>query len=422
MISRWRCILVGCLLAVAVLFPMVPASAQSKSPAFNGAAIEAATTISNGVCSNSAIGISYQLPKGLEPQDAEAIRRENYGVDERIYGTGPVARWFIWGYGEEKQSAWLCGAEGNGNRIALTAMPARLVESQGPKALGMLVQGVGQQFGVQSSSVRNVAVNGLKLDCADIHAKANLQTRGSAELWATTCAGFVGSYVTMWIVSGVSKSAWKTMVASLDSVKLTKPQPLMLAPTGAQTHRSTGGQIQPDFKVRLDGFMKAWLAGRSTSKSMAFFATEAFSAPPFIGSYCTGWYHFGASPQIAEQFISSNLMGVPKDFPMGTPASAIFTAWNRLPPQWLSEAANDVVKDHFLIASLDAASLSQIFSGVFASSQYGKYLRGKIQQRASAYWVVFPEIMPDKDIFVIFTVWQKTGSKWKITDIDTVCQ
>jgi hypothetical protein len=36
--------------------------------------------------------------------------------------------------------------------------------------------------------------------------------------------------------------------------------------------------------------------------------------------------------------------------------------------------------------------------------------------------VVFPEIMPDGDLFVIFTLWQKSSGPWKITDIDTVCQ
>ncbi len=115
-------------------------------------------------------------------------------------------------------------------------------------------------------------------------------------------------------------------------------------------------------------------------------------------------------------------MAVPKDFPKGAQASAIFTAWNRLPPQWLSAAANDVEKEHFLVARLDSASLDQIFSGASASSKYGEYLRGKLRPGAGAYWVIFPEVMPNQDIFVIFTVWQKTRPNWKITDMDVVCQ
>jgi putative ABC transport system permease protein len=44
----------------------------------------------------------------------------------------------------------------------------------------------------------------------------------------------------------------------------------------------------------------------------------------------------------------------------------VFKAAERLPPQWLSSASNDVAADRVLIARLTADSLNAIFSGVFA--------------------------------------------------------
>lgn len=422
MISRSHRMLVECCLIAGILFSVESANAQGAAPAFDSAAIEAATTISNGVCSNPAVGISYQLPGGLKQQDSAAIREENYTVDAKVYGTGPEARWFLWGYGEKKQTAWLCGAEGKGERTVLMAMPARLVESMGPTALEQLVQSFGQQFGSKPSPVRKLAVNGLNLECSDVHATANSPARGKIELWVTGCAVIVGSYAVAWIIRGMSQPELKNLVASLNSVKLIKSQPLTPAIIAAHKPPVASKSISPGFEAQLKAFMRAWLVDRNTSKTMAFFSRAAFSAPPFIGNYCPAWYHFGASRKDAERLISGNLMSAPEDFPKGTPSRAIFTAWNRLPPRWLSAAANDVEKDHFLIANLDPASLDQIFSGVFATSKYGKYLRGRVQHGSGAYWVVFPEVMPDQDIFVIFTAWQKKGHNWKITDIDIVCQ
>jgi hypothetical protein len=115
-------------------------------------------------------------------------------------------------------------------------------------------------------------------------------------------------------------------------------------------------------------------------------------------------------------------MGVPSAFPKNTPPSAVFKAWDHLPPPWVSAAANDVAADHFLIARLDSDSLARIFSGVFARSDYHVFLQSEIQKGGSAYWAVFPELSPDGDIFVIFTLWQKSGKTWNITHIDVVCQ
>jgi len=30
--------------------------------------------------------------------------------------------------------------------------------------------------------------------------------------------------------------------------------------------------------------------------------------------------------------------------------------------------------------------------------------------------------MPNRDLFVIFTLWQNNGGKWKIMDMDVICQ
>lgn len=421
MIIRVRHILTVFCLTLGTLLFVQPGSAKSTQPAFDSAAIEAATTISNGVCSNSTIGISYQLPKGLKAEDAAAIEQFGYNVDAKVYGTGPVARWFLWGYGQRKEMALLCGAGGRATQIQVMAMPARSLQGSESQLAERMVGALGQQFGAKASPVHHVSANGANLECSDLHATVNAPAGRKVEVWMTGCVRRLSPYVVWWMLSAPSASERKSLLASLNSVKLIKRQPRGLPATGTGTTQGAREPIAPAFKSRLNAFMKAWLGDRNTSKTMSFFDRAAYSAPPFIGTYCTGWYHYGSPAQQAEKFMSENLMGVPKDFPIGTHAPAIFTAWKRLPPQWLSASANDVTRDHFLVARLNSASLDHIFSGVFANSPYGNYLRSLIG-KGRAYWVVFPEVMPDDDIFVIFTVWQKTGRNWKITDMDVVCQ
>jgi hypothetical protein len=227
----------------------------------------------------------------------------------------------------------------------------------------------------------------------------------------------------MWVLVGYSELEWKHLVAGMDSVKGFAPQPLKaLVASGVPSPGSPHAPIAPDFQARLDAFINAWLIERVDAKVMAFFQPRAYSAPPLIGTYCTGWYRLGAPPEQAARFISQNLMGVPSELPKQTGAAAIFTAWNRLPSQWVAEALNDVTKDHFLVARLDSDSLSRIFSGIFTRSDYRKYVESQIQTSGIAYWVVFPQVMGDGDLFVIFTLWQKTGSLWNITHMDVICQ
>lgn len=211
-------------------------------------------------------------------------------------------------------------------------------------------------------------------------------------------------------------------MAGLNSAKVFEPQLLKAAVAAPHTSDIARDAIEPQFQAQLYASMKAWLTDRNTSRTMAFFDPAAYFAPPLIGNSCDDRYQKGASRQVAAGFISENLMGVPKEFPKKTQAAAIFAAWKLIPPQWLSVSANDVAKNHYLVVRLDSAALDRAFSGVFASSQYGVYLRNRVGKGKGAYWVVFPERMPDGDRFVIFTLWQKGGKKSKITDTHATCQ
>lgn len=316
----------------------------------------------------------------------------------------------------------LCGAGGKSGSVQVIASPVSLLRPSGPSALEKLVEGVGQELHTQSSAPRVRTVDGLKFECADAQTEISAPLQGKAEIRATSCAAVVHSYVVMWMLVGYSEAEWKRLVAGIDSVKVFKPLPLKKSVIAPHPSASAHGTIEPEFQTRLHAFIKAWLTDRKTDKTMAFFGRAAYSAPPLVGNYCDGWYRRGASWQVAAGVISENLMGVPKDFPEKTQAAAIFAAWKLFPPQWLSVSANDVAKEHYLVVRLDPDSLNRIFSGVFASSHYGKYLRNQVRKKKSAYWVVFPEWAPDGDLFVIFTFWQKTGRKWKITDVDVICQ
>jgi cytochrome c5 len=402
---------------------MQSARAQSAAPAFDSRAVESATVISEGICSNPVIGISYRLPEGMKSQDAAAIRQVASAGAKASQGIGPEARYFLYGYKEAASSAMLCGAADEGGSVQMIALPLSAVTSEGPNALEKLVSALGQSLHAQSSAASVKAIDGLKLTCADVHSQLSPQGQKTVEIRGTTCAVVMDPYVVMWNLIGYSEAEWKRLAAGLDSVRHSAPQPLKASPpSGPPAPNAPRGPVAQDFQVRLDGFLDAWLAQRDMAKTMAFIDPGAYSAPPLIGSYCDGWYKVGAPPKQAAQSISDSLKGVPVDFPKPTAAPAIFTAWNRLPPQWVAMAANDVSKDHFLVARLDSDSLPRIFSGTFAGSDYYKFLSSQIQKSGSAYWVIFPEVMPDDDLFVIFTLWQKPGSQWTVTDMDIICQ
>jgi hypothetical protein len=115
-------------------------------------------------------------------------------------------------------------------------------------------------------------------------------------------------------------------------------------------------------------------------------------------------------------------MSFPAAFPVNAPPSALFKAAERFPPQWVGSASNDIAADRVLVAALTADSLRSIFSGVFAQSDYGGFLKDQVRRNGPGYWVVFPGVMPDGDIFVVFTLWLKSGGVWSIRHVDTICQ
>ena len=411
----------GCIL-LWVGLPVRGGQAQDVPPSFQSSAVEDETTISGGVCRNPVIGISYQLTEGMKPEDAATMREVAYrGSAAR--GIGPEARYFLYGYQETEKSVMLCGGASEAGSIQVVALPLSALGSTGPPPLEQLVGGLAEEFHAQPSPPRVKTVNGLGLTCADVQTEVSAGQRGKLKIRGTTCAAVVGSYVVMWNLIGYSEQEWKRLVTSLDSVQVFAPEPpTALPPPGTSPPKSLQKAVAGDFQAQLDAFMKAWLADRDLAGTKAYFDPAAYSAPPLIGTYCSGWYRRGAPPQQAAQTVWQNLMGVPADFPRKTEAAGIFTAWKRLPPQWTGESANDVARDHFLVVRLDSASLDRMFSGVFAHSDYHQFLESQIQRNAEAYWVVFPEVAPDADLFVIFTLWQKSHGEWKITGMDVICQ
>jgi hypothetical protein len=409
----------GCAL-LGLAFPVQWTQGQTGPPTFDSRAVENATTIADGVCRNPVIGISYQLTEGLSPEDAAKMREFAYkGSSAR--GIGPEARYFLFGYEETEKSVMLCGGANDAGSVQVIASPLSALGSSGPPPLEQLAGGLGEELHAQPSPPHVKTVSGLKLVCADVQKEISASQRGKIETRGTTCAAVVGSFVVMWNLIGYTQQAWERLVASMDSVKVFAPEPLGQPPPGPSP-RPPKGVVAVDFQAQLAAFMKAWLMERNSAKTKEFFDPAAYSAPPLIGAYCDGWYRRGTPPNQVAQTMSQDLMGVPADFPQKSEAAAIFAAWNRLPPQWAGESANDVAHDHFLVVRLDPDTLGRMFSGVFARSDCRQFLESQIQKNGSAYWVVFPEVAPNQDLFVVFTLWQKAGAEWKITDMDVICQ
>jgi hypothetical protein len=413
--------------ALAILAALFCAATNAQTPDFpsnfDARAIESATVISGGICSNQVIGISYQLPEGMRPEDAAAMRLTAREGEMARTGIGPEAGYFLFGYAESKTAAMLCGAANKDGQVQVIATSATALKTLGPHPLEQLVEGIGQALGAQPSKAVRESISGSDFERADAHAQLNSPVRGRIQIWGSTYAAQVNSYVVMWNLVGYSQKEWKQLIAGMNSLKFLPPQPISgPASPGAVISAVTPTPVAPDFQVRLNAFLSAWLKDRDRPRTMAFFDSAAFSAPPLIGSYCDGWYKKSTPPKQAAQIVAQNLMGVPGDFPKKTAPSAIFTAWDHLPPQWVTASSNNLAKDHFLVVRLDTESLGRIFSGVFAGSNYDKFAEGRIAKGGTSYWVVFPEIMPDGDIFVIFTLWQKSSTTWNIVDVDVVCQ
>lgn len=399
------------------------AAAQNAPLKFDSQAVENATVISQGTCSNPVIGISFQLPPGMKPEDAAAMHMVARSGAMATEGIGPEARYFLYGYEEAKTTAILCGAANQDGQVQVVAVPAAALKSTAPAALQQVATSLAKALESQPVLVGLQTINGHDFERVDARTEVNSPTTGKVEIQASFYVAQVNSYIVMWNLVGYSQQEWKRLIAGMNSVTTSPPQS---APASVpQTSKPAVRVEAPDFQARLAEFLEVWLTDRDRAKTMTFFDPRAYTAPPLIGAYCDGWYKKGSPAGQAAKFIADNLAGVPSDFPKGTPPAAIFKAWNRIPPRWVAEATNDVSTDRFLVAQIDRDSLHRMFSGVFAGSDYGKFLQSEIGKGAGLYLAVFPELAPDGDVFVIFTLWQKsqqTNGIWKIVHVDVVCQ
>jgi hypothetical protein len=411
-------ILPGIFLLTAWMQIAVPVRAQAPRPTFNGARVESATKIVGSTCSNPVVGFSFDLPTGMPTQDTKAIRKVTSRGEIARTGIGPEAYYFLWGAGEEHTMAKLCGAANQRGQVFVIAMPQALLARLGPNPMERLVTAIGRQAGLEAREVGKMTIAGHSFEAAEFQGEMHSGPK-SKKVFAATFAAKVNSYLLIWQFIAYGSGDLKAIVHSLDTLKIVPPAPMPPAVTRISGAKAA---IAPDFQDRLSSFLNAWLTQRNQGKTLSYIAPIAYQAPPIIGFYCDGWYKKGMPPKQAEQFIASNLMGVPSDFPKTAGPREIFRAWDRLPPEWLDEAVNDPASDHFLVAELNRDTLPRIFSDQFAHSKYEKYLAGKLAKAGPVYWTVFPELATDGDIFVIFTVWEKTEGTWSITDIDVVCQ
>lgn len=84
---------------------------QTGAPDFDARAVERATTISGRTCSNSLVGVTYELPEGMQVEDARTSRIVKARGERGRTGIGPEAEYILWGSGERHSIVYLC----NGN-------------------------------------------------------------------------------------------------------------------------------------------------------------------------------------------------------------------------------------------------------------------------------------------------------------------
>ena len=413
-----------CLLGISPVAQTGATNGQPTAvPDFDARAIERTTTISGRTCSNPLVGVTYELPEGVQVEDAKTSRIVKARGERGRTGIGPEAEYILWGSGERHSIVYLCAGNSERGQVMVTAIPLAVLRSYGPGGLEALVQAPGQAIGAQGeeSSAENVAGRVFR------HAESHAVIRGAPgmqkEVFLSTYATEAGSYALLFNIVTYKQKDMTNLSAVMNSVKV-EPAIAASSATAAQPANQGGARREaaPDFQRRLAEFMAAWLAERDQTKTLSFIDKTAYEAPPVIGTYCDGWYRSGTPKDRAKSVISSNLMGVPSEFPKNTAAQDIFKAWDRLPPEWTDEAANDIGKDHFLIAVVDHDSLDRLFRDQFTESAYKSFLGKEVENQGQLYWVVFPELMRDGDVFVIFTLWSKTKDNWGIAHVDIVCQ
>lgn len=400
-----------------------PTSAQEAPSIATIKAVEAATTIANGICSNDIVGISVKLPADMQSQDATSLK-EDAVRGSSSQGIGPEARYFLWGYQESKASAMLCGAKMSDlNRMLVVAVRAADVQKAGANTLETTIQSLAHSVPGHPGGLRHETIDGHDFVHADAVMTENPSTHEKMDLRFSFYAVEANSYVVLWTFTADSPDQWQRLVTDMAAVRITTSVASAKSKSPAGAESATPREIvATDFQARLSGFMAAWLQARDRSQTLAFIDPSAYDARPFIGTYCDGWYRAGAPHDRVAQTVAANLMSFPAQFARNAPASVMFKASERFPPQWVGSASNDVPADRVLVARLTTDSLGSIFSGLFAQSDYAGFLREEIQRNGPGYWVVFPGVAPDGDIFVIFTLWLKTGDVWSIRHIDGICQ
>jgi len=367
--------------------------------------------------------VTYELPEGMEVEDARATRIVKARGESGRTGIGPEAEYILWGSGERHSIVILCGGANERGQVMVTAIPLPVLLSYGSGGLERLVEAPGQAIGAPHGKSSAETFAGRVFRHAESHGVIRGAPGMQKEAWLSTYATEANSYALLWNFVAYKQKDMKNFTVVMNSVKVETP---VAASSATVTQPSRQGEAKhetaPDFSGRLTKFMTAWLTERNPGKTLSFVDKAAYEAAPIIGTYCSGWYRRGTPVDQTKSIISANLMGVPSQFPNNTPAQDIFTAWNRLPPEWTSESANDIGKDHFLIAVLDHDSLGRMFRDQFTESAYKKFLEQELEKHGHLYWVVFPELMPDGDVFVIFTLWRKINDTWDVAHIDIVCQ
>ena len=396
---------------------------QSAVPDFDARAIERATTISGRTCSNRLVGVTYELPEGMQAEDAAATRIVKARGERGRTGIGPEAEYILWGSDERQSMAYLCSGSDERGQAMVIAIPLSALRSYGPDALEKLVESFGQAMGANGGKPSAETIAGRAFKHAESHGVVHGGPGEQKEVFLSTYTTEANSYAILFNIVGYEQKHLANLSGMMGSVKFENATGAQGA-TAVQPSRlgGTRHEIAPDFQRRLTEFMTAWLTERDQEKTLSFVDKAAFEAPPVIGTYCSGWYREGWPTDQAKRMIFENLMGVPKEFSKNASAQDIFKAWDRLPPEWTDESANDIGQDHFLIAALDHDSLGRLFRDEFTESAYKNFLGKEVEKHDRLYWVVFPELAHDGDVFVVFTLWRKIGDAWGIVHIDIVCQ
>lgn len=413
--------LIAALSAVLFFLHLAPAFAQSPAAttAFDGRVLERETTIVGTTCSNSAVGIVYDLPGGMQSEDPATLRIVSSRGELARTRIGPEANYILWGAGERRSMAKLCGATSDRGNVLVIAIPQSAFPALGADSVEALVLQLGQAVGIRGQKPATQTIAGRTFKNLQSHGESNAGGKHQ-ELFVAIYATEMDSYALVWQFSAHEPNQLTSMLDSLDSLKLSPS--VTASATGDSRVALKRQAIRSDFQARMSRFLTAWLTERDQARTLSFIAAGAYNMPAIIGTYCDGWYKKGMSTSQTEKVIAENLAGVPADVPKGTGTQDIFKAWDRLPPEWIEASLNDVTKDHFLVASLDRGSLNRLFPGEFAQSDYEKFLEKQAKAAGNLYWIVFPQLQTDGDVFVIFTLWQELHGTWSIIHIDAVCQ